>query len=237
MDQKEINLSHCDLVAVLDPARSRESEYKVLSRHAIVVTAMDFQENIFVLFTWAKRTDLNELLLVAEETCRLFPTLRCFGVETVAAQIVIKDVISEWLRLNRIMVPTVDLRPDTRITKKWRIRMQIQRPATRGKLFLQGTHHELRTELLGFPHSRTIDLVDALAYCIGLHYPPEDMQETISYPKSTLSIIEKMRQDGRIREIPNKQQSNQFPYENLPELKPRLAPTLADIFPKRGEDL
>lgn len=237
MEQREIQLSHCDVVAVLDPARSRESEYKTLSRHAIVVTAMDFEENIFVLFTWAKRTDLNELLTATEETCRLFPGLRCFGVETVAAQIVIKDVISEWLRLNRILVPTVELRPDTRVTKKWRIRMQIQRPAPNGKLFLQENQHELRTELFGFPHSRTIDLVDALAYCIGLHYPPEDAKEQFNYSQKGMDNLQRMLHDGKIKTIPSKPQKNELPYSNIQPLRPKLAPTLADIFPKRGEDI
>lgn len=235
MSTEEIDLSQCDVVAVLDPARSRESEYKVLSRHAIVVTAMDHRENIFVLYTWAKRTDTNEILLVAEEVCRLFPTLRCFGVETVAAQIVIKDVITEWLRHNRILVPTVDLRPDTRITKKWRIRMQIQRPATRGKLFLQDNQLDLKNELFGFPYSRTIDLVDALAYCVALHYPPEDVEEQFGYRANTQSIIEKMRRDGRITVIPQKPLAGDDRLGTAPRLQPQLVPSLDEIFPKRGE--
>lgn len=235
LETTEVPLSQLDIVGVLDPARSRESEYKLASRHAIVVTAMDWQMNIFVLHTWAKRTDLNELLLQAEEVCKLFPTMRTFGVESVAAQIVIKDVISEWLRLNRINVPTSELRPDTRMTKKWRIRMQIQRPATQGKLFLQAGQHELRTELFGFPHSRTIDLVDALGYCVGLHYPPSEFEDFVDYSPETKSNLEKMFHDGRIPEIPRRPQVNELPYGDLPQLRPQLIPSINEIYPQRGE--
>jgi hypothetical protein len=215
MPQEQRQLKQLDIVGVLDPARSRESEYKLASRHAIVVTGMDWESNIFVLHTWAKRTDLNELLLEAQNVCQLFPTMRCFGVESVAAQIVIKDVIAEWLRLNRILVPTVELKPDTRMTKKWRIRMQIQRPATQGKLHLQESQHDLRTELFGFPHSRTIDLVDALGYCVSLHYPPEEWEEIKDWSPAAKSNLQKMIDDGRLPEMPKRPQANEIPYGDL----------------------
>lgn len=236
----ETKLSNCDIVGVLDPARSRESEYKQLSRHAIVVTAMDWQSNIFVLHTWAKRCSTNELIEAAEEACKLFPEMRCFGVESVAAQVVIKDLIAEWLRLNRILVPVVELRPDTRIGKKWRIRMQIQRPASIGKLFLQENQVDLYTELVGFPNSRTIDLVDCLAYCIALHYPPLSEEESLDPSKqvSKISVVDKLIHDKR---LPSNfaQVEKEVDYENFHKvekhLRPDITPWLSEILRMRGE--
>jgi hypothetical protein len=165
-----IPLTECDIVCVYDPARSRESEYRALARHAVMTCAMSQTYDVFVLAAWAKRVPLPEVLHEIQWQCDTFSP-RVIGVESIGMQYAIADVVDAWLRLNHELAPIDDLMPDTRVNKKWRIRMQIQRVAPFGKLWFQDHHLNLYQEYSAFPNGRTIDLMDVLAYCIALLNP------------------------------------------------------------------
>lgn len=167
-----ISIRDLDIVTIYDPARSRESEYRSLARHAIGTFGMDSDYNVYVLDMWAARVPLDDILIEIERQCDVWSP-RCIGVESVAAQAAIADIVYTWISMKHQIAPLyADLMPDTRVQKRWRIRMQLQRVAPFGKLFIQENQYNLKQELLAFPNGRTIDCCDILAYGIQLLNPP-----------------------------------------------------------------
>ena len=173
----QVKVSDLDVVCVVDPARTRESEYVGNARFAIGTTGMDVHGNVFALDTWAiAGPDLANVKREMLRQCQKWHP-RTLGIESVATQTVFADIAFEMLLAGQELAPITELKPDTREAKKWRIKMQIQRVAPFGRLFFAPWMHELRTEYIGFPRSQTIDLMDQLAYAIMLLNPPVDAMD------------------------------------------------------------
>lgn len=210
MAQLSIPINQLDIVTVYDPARSRESEYGRLARHAILTAGMDSEYNIFVLDAWALRTSLDNVLIELERQCDVWSP-RIVGVESTAAQAAIADICYTWISMHHNIAPVyTDLLPDTRINKRWRIRMEIQRVAPYGKLYLQQHMYDLRTELFGMPNGRTIDLCDVLAYAIQLLNPP-----VASIERSIDEFARKMRRQRGDHTI----EYEDHPYLHVPKVR------------------
>ena len=174
-DGSRIKLSACDIVAVYDPARTRESEYRSLARNALMVTACDASYNVYVLAYYAARTSLRNIYdKLVEFTSLCHP--RCLGVEDVATQIAIGDAFVLISKLDGSTIPPlVSLRPDTSTNKKWRIKTEFQRVASYNRFYIQSHHYEFKSEWSAFPNGRTIDLLDVGAYAISLHNIPDNL--------------------------------------------------------------
>src|SRR5262245_18319045 len=169
---RTVAIKDLDICTVYDPARSRESQYGRLARHASLTAGMDYDYNVDVLEAWSLRCSLDKVLIELERQCDLW-TPRKLDVESTAAQSAIADICYTWINMNHNIAPlNTDLIPDTRVNKKWRIRMELQRVAPYGRLYIQQQHYALRSEMLAMPNGQTIDLVDVLAYAIQLLNPP-----------------------------------------------------------------
>ena len=106
-----IRLKNLDIVTIYDPARSRESEYKALARHAILTAGMDSEYNVYVLDTWAMRTSLDNVLIELERQCNVWNP-RVVGVESVAAQAAVADICYTWISMRHNVAPLyTDLNP------------------------------------------------------------------------------------------------------------------------------
>lgn len=139
-----------------------------------MTTGCDSDYNVYVLAYYAARESLKNVYEALVSQSNMFHP-RCIGIEDVAVQVAIGDafdLISELRGDN--LAPIVSLNPDTSINKKWRIKTSIQRVAPYGRLFVQSDQYELKSEWSAFPNGRTIDLLDVLAYCIGLHNIPDE---------------------------------------------------------------
>lgn len=170
-----VKLSQCDIVTCYDPARSRETEYKHNARSAIMTTACDMDYNVYILRYFAARANLKDIYDELWAHVDLYHP-RVIGVEDVAVQIAIGDAFEQISKLKNIRIPPIEsLRPDTRMNKKWRIKMQFQRLGPYGKLFIPQGAWEFRAEWSAFPNGRTIDILDVGAYCIEMHNIPDSV--------------------------------------------------------------
>jgi hypothetical protein len=106
-----------------------------------------------------------------------------------------------------------DLIPDTRVNKKWRIKIELQRVAPYGRLHILPHHYNLRSEMLAMPNGKTIDLVDVLAYAIQILNPP-----VVDYKASIHDYVRR-----RLKDQGHLPENNNRPwYDNIP--KPRQPP-------------
>lgn len=171
-DSKRILLSQCDIVTCYDPARTRASEYKHLARNAIMTTACDAEYNVYILAYYAARASLRDIFNALVSQCERFSP-RCIGIEDVATQVAIGDAFDIIAELEGVrLAPLVELRPDTSVNKKWRIKTEIQHIASYNRLYMQADQYEFCSEYDSFPNGRTVDILDVLAYCISLHNIP-----------------------------------------------------------------
>lgn len=160
----------------VDPAFSDSSD---AARTAIVVTALASCECRFLLEAWAERVDPDRTIEVMTDIAlRYVPFLRKLGIEAVAAQRIYKY----WLRylvrkgLELPGVEIVDLKPDTQIRKKVRIRGQ-QPSVNAGLWHVQPGMVAFLDEAYRFPRGDLVDLLDAWSYC--------DQVWEDSYPDTT----------------------------------------------------
>lgn len=175
---KKFKVADCDVVCVYDPARSRETEYGRQARNAIGTFAATPEYDVVVLTYWAGRGNLRLHYEEVKRQVELFRP-RCIGVEDVAIQLNIGEAFNELSRVEGTRLPPIEpVRPDTRVNKKFRIKTSLQRVAPYGKFFYQRNMYELRSEWLGFPNGRTIDILDITAYAIQLLNIPTTLGAT-----------------------------------------------------------
>jgi len=141
-----------------------------LARAAIVDTARDKLNRIFVLDAWAGRPTTDELVgLLIAHAHRWRPG--SFGIDATAQQGLFVDTVRSILRLRGETEIHVEGRPaPTRAGDKvYRIRTVLQPIIAEHRLFVNDTLVELLTEMAAFPTGSTIDLVDALAEAIRMY--------------------------------------------------------------------
>lgn len=164
----ELLTSLADLykVAFLDPASSKKQQTKAMTaRSAIVVVGQDIEFRVYVLYAWAGRIPVPDLVTKMFEVNAAFRP-RIFGGETDALQTLFQDAVKMIAEDRNEKLPLKGVAHSTRIDKDFRIRSVLQPVISEGRLILQEHQHELIAELEGFPVFQTKDLVDALASAI-----------------------------------------------------------------------
>ncbi len=156
-----------DRMAFCDPSGGKSAIKKTLARSAIVVTAHDALDRIFVLFAWADRVPTDTLIDKIFWVNKTFIP-RNFGVEANGLQSLFGDGIRREARLKGVRIPLLGIMQPTRLDKNFRNRACLQPVIADGRLFMQAKQHELREELAVHPMSPTFDLVDALASSISM---------------------------------------------------------------------
>lgn len=157
----------------LDPAGGKKTQAikSVRARSAIVVVGTDPMSRIFVLDTWADRVGTNEIV---KNYCDLVerwkPQVAAF--ELAGQQHLLADPILDEAEKRGITIPITPVVPSNKVDKNFRIRAVLQPIIGAGRLILGDSQLELKKEILDFPMSTTVDLIDALASACSFVPPP-----------------------------------------------------------------
>ncbi|HTS07274.1 MAG TPA: hypothetical protein VMP68_16960, partial [Candidatus Eisenbacteria bacterium] len=142
-------------------------------RHAIVVAAVDAQNNHYVLETWAEAAGFDVFYDKIFEIAKRW-NLHKVGVETIGAQTYIKDHIEFLCAARCYSLRVIDLKGAVELedgttarSKKYRILGVVQPLAEGSKLWCQRTQQSFMNEYKTFSmkrNSRYVDQLDAFAY-------------------------------------------------------------------------
>jgi len=162
-----IRLSACDVVMAVDPAGTERGITAKTSRTAIGIVAMDWEENAYLI--WSK-TGYYPPVRVGErgpkgmfdyifEGCAKFRgVVREVGVEAAAMQKIIKPLLERERALRGFYINPQPVQAGG--DKEARIRMNVGRALTRGKVWLcYGEETYFEEERMTFPSGR-IDTLD-----------------------------------------------------------------------------
>lgn len=152
-------LNNCPSVLSIDPA-FRQNQTNDFS--GLVVTKIGKDNNIYVME--AKQVKVNVKQLI-DEIFRLVEIYkpRKVMVETVAAQIMLLDLLRNAMRARNVWFTIEETRTSTNETKVMRIRGLVPFYANGRVLHSQGLN-DLEGQLLEFPRGTHDDIIDALAY-------------------------------------------------------------------------
>jgi len=149
-----------------------------------VVCSADIQNRVFIRETWADRVSTDQIYAQIYRINEKYK-LDIFGVEAAGQQTLFVDSIIRDAMEKRISIPIRGIPVPTSVTKEFRIRTSLQPLLPHGRLFLKPDQTDLREELLSFPMSQTVDLVDALAGAVSLiprrYSLNEDLDEKQAY--------------------------------------------------------
>ncbi len=188
--------------AFLDPAGGKKHAEvkKVRARSAIVVAGVDAANRLFIFKAWAERCTTPVLLEEIYRTAEQFP-LTVFGIESSAQQTLFVDMVAVNAEQARKKLPLRPHPQPTNITKEFRIRTQLQKRLAAGRIFLQPDMHDLKDEIVSFPMSTTVDLVDALASLttiiperMSLNEEAEEEEQRLQYLRDSGAPPEYIRQ-------------------------------------------
>ena len=158
-----------DLTAFCDPAAGKKPNQvkKVRARSAIVVVGQDDFQRIFVLKAWGQRCRTDELVEEIMKTSETWSP-KVFGIEANAMQSLFADCVQRESKMRGLVLPIRPILQPTKVDKIYRIRSALQPVISEGRLFIQEDQHELKQEILTFPMSPTVDIIDALASAVAL---------------------------------------------------------------------
>src|SRR5574342_451674 len=153
----------------IDPAISDDDQ---ACDSAIVVDGVDRFNRKFLLEVWNGHVQPSELIAKTFELAEHWP-VDAIGVESVAFSKVFKFLFEEHMVRNGIDYPIAELRPDTKKSKKARIR-GIQPMFERGEVYVQNTQDSFLQQYEEFPTGRLMDVLDAFAYGPQMWELPEE---------------------------------------------------------------
>lgn len=185
-----IDRSQCGpAYAFLDPHGGESDERRVGSRSALVVGCADTLGRIFVLHSWAGRVSTSMVMDKMERAVTDY-SLKVFGVEQNGLAGLWADAMRVNAQLRMKRLPLMKVQQPTNQEKKFRIKTILHPLISRGMLFLQDDQTELRNEIVAFPMSTRMDLVDALASLVRRVIPPAvSCQETEIRSDRTLKYL------------------------------------------------
>jgi hypothetical protein len=142
-------------------------------RHAIIVAAIDAQNNHYVLESWAESAGFDAFYDKIFEIARRW-NLHRVGVETIGAQTYIKDHIEFLCSTKMYSLRVTELKGAVELedgttarSKKYRILGVVQPLAESGRIWVQRTQQSFMNEYKTFSmkrNSRYVDQLDAFAY-------------------------------------------------------------------------
>lgn len=169
-DGKFIRLDQCTVFLAYDPAQNKPHSE---ARNAIVVVAIDADENWYVQQAWAARTSVDVgIKHFLKGLLEFEPDL------SVCEEVLFSDLIFPALQRNirdkRMMHYAIKgVSPKGR-SKDFRI-VGLQPLFEQGRVYYHRSQDELISETLSHPVGETCDLLDCLAYVKDVAYPPRRM--------------------------------------------------------------
>lgn len=167
----KIPLNSLDRVICVDPAISERAK---AARTAIVCAGISPQAKIFLLDTWAGRQ--GDPARVIDQILKMAQTWmpRVIGIELIGYQKALKPYLDRAMRERGVHYPIVELKPDQngRVVEAKNQRILSMQPFFKaGQVYIQRGMLDFLEEYEGFPQSRTVDVLDALAYAFRLLVP------------------------------------------------------------------
>lgn len=159
-----------DVLMVVDPAIS---EHKHGDHSAIIVGAVAFGKDIYLLDAWKDRVNPRALIRQIYLLYKAYRP-RVVGIETVAFQRALKFMLDDIAVEEGVWLPIKELKPDTHETKEMRIR-SIQPLYEDKRIWHTRAMATLEMELLKWRFTRRRqpdDLADCLGYLRTLATPP-----------------------------------------------------------------
>ena len=159
-------LSDMNIYTTIDPAISERIEGDFTG---IITVGVDSDNNKFVLET--KRLKVNPFELINEmfEVYKRFKPLQ-MGLEMAVFQKVLKYWLMIEMQKRNVYLPIIELKSEQK-SKEYRI-SGLQPFFEFGSIYINKSMGELEDELLTFPIMRHDDLIDPLAYQVGMWSPP-----------------------------------------------------------------
>jgi len=150
---------------------------KTSSRNAIVIAGVDRHGRRFLLEEFASRNDPITLLKKVLELHRKWHPIR-FGVESFGYQAALAPLAKEIWK-DEMDPPRLELLPrDSTQSKEARIRGGGDFFKD-GKGFIHSSHLSFYEEFVSFPGGRTMDVLDAWAWCMTLMRAPQGDDEDV----------------------------------------------------------
>ncbi len=211
-DRGEPKATKC--VSAIDPAISQKKHGDF---SAIVTVAADVDRNRYVVDARRGRWGIDELIDQVLEVHKLWKPSR-IGLETAVFQKALLWPFREAMRREDVILPMVELRPSSKVSKEARIQA-LHEFFANGSLWLNRRHEDLLAELRGWPAVAHDDMLDALAYAMQmLVYPSKDEQELRWNPFSWEIITKELK----LRREPEGPWVFQHPEANRPPFLGRL---------------
>lgn len=141
------------------------------SRSAMVTAQVDALGRVFVLEAWAGRVPTIEVM------AKMYATIEKWGIKVMGVEKTgLAGLWADAMRVNAALrmkrMPIQKVEQPRSMEKTYRIRTILQPLVSRGMLFLQENQVELKNEIVSFPRSIHLDLVDALASLVRHVIPP-----------------------------------------------------------------
>ncbi len=165
--------------AFVDPAISLEDSADYTG---VVVVDVDINNTWYVRFARRYRiTPTQTVDLIFKINTEFKPMV--IGIESVAYQKALLYMLEMASKDRKIIVPAKEVKPDTQVSKEYRIQGLVPRFEW-GRIFLSKGFTDLEDELSSFPRASHDDLLDALANIERIAVTPgiERVPETMPNP-------------------------------------------------------
>lgn len=162
----------------------------------VVVISVDPDSNWYLRFARRYRVTPTQLIeLIFTLNAQFAP--QAIGIEEVAYQKSLLYFLHEEMRRRDVVLPVKGVKPPTDKTKEMRILSLVPRFEFQRISMVQGLT-DLELELLKFPRGSHDDLIDALASCEYIYFPPSKEKKwekppQPNHPEYERYMIEKMR--------------------------------------------
>lgn len=165
----------CYYYAFIDPAIS---EADTADYTALVVIAVDKEQNAYVVHASRQRINPSEIIKLAFNTYDRYKP-KSIGIEDVAFQRAIVHFAHEEMKRRKKVIPITGVKRLNNQTKEMRILSLVPRFEWGTLLLTQGMH-DLEIELGQFPRCNHDDILDSLA----------SVFEIVSYPTDTRRVLD-----------------------------------------------
>lgn len=140
----------------------------------LVITTITPDNFVYVRHAEQKKLNARDLINEIFRLVDIYNPDR-FLVETVAAQLLLVDMLQEEMRKRNKFFVVEEVKPNTTETKAVRIRGLIPSYAN-GRIIHVGNQQVLETQLMEFPRGLHDDVIDAFAYQVPFWKKPETLK-------------------------------------------------------------
>lgn len=179
-DSEHIPLGHMNIYATVDPRHSLSTTpgQKLTSRNAIVVAGIDWKGRRYLLDEYASRSDPVELVRQLLAVHKKWNPIK-IGIEGYGFQQALAPLAREIWKDEPSKPRVEPLKRDTTRSKEVRCRGGLSFFRD-GLGYIHKNHLCFKEEYITFPHGRTLDVLDAWAWCMELMHQPVSAADRVA---------------------------------------------------------